>query len=92
MENSSGLYPRDSLAHLLGKRLEQVLPEWQDRVVESRFQSQFPSRSSAQRHGISPLGEEVIRNWVPCVGDSNREYLSHHSVRRGGSIIRVQLR
>lgn len=77
MENSDGAYQRDSLSHLIGKRLEEVLPGSGDKVPQ---------------HGTKSSGEKMTQNWAPWVSASKREDDLRSMVRSSGSIAPVKVR
>lgn len=71
MENSDGAYPRDSLSHLIGKRLEEVFPGRDDRVPQ---------------YDTSLSGEKIFQSLAPWISSSKREHDQRLSVRASGSI------
>jgi hypothetical protein len=77
MEDSDGAYPRDSLSHLIGKCLEEVLPGSGDKV------SQHSTKSS---------GGKKTQTWAPWVSASKRGDDLRSVVRGSGSIAPVKFR
>jgi hypothetical protein len=77
MENSNGAYPRDSLSHLIGKRLEEVIPRRDVKVPQ---------------YGTNSSGEKMIQSWAPWVSASKRDRDLKASVRGSGPIAPVKLR
>ncbi len=84
MEKSNEKFPRDSLSHLIGRHLEEVLPGRGDKVL----QPAKPPRN----YGNNPPSGNMTKSGDPWVSGSNREHLLHQSVRRSDSMARVQLR
>ena len=89
MEESGGLYPLGSLAHLVGRSLEEIFP---GRVENLRKPSNCPLTYRFENgyvpvtplFEIAPSGERVIKqypSWVQCEAQERNYLVSPHWYR-----------